>query len=115
MAANPCAATAPASCRLRKPKKWRLTSTAVATAHQSEGIGRRLVAAIADQLVRSEFDSVLVWVVAGNPARFFYRRLGGQQIAERRERFAGADVDQVAFGWLDIRRSIVPAGRAAGP
>jgi len=85
----------------------------VETGHQGEGIGRRLVAAIGERLVRREMDSVLVWVVAGNPARFFYRRLGAQQVAERRERFAGAEIDQIAFGWADIRRSIVPAGRAS--
>jgi ribosomal protein S18 acetylase RimI-like enzyme len=85
----------------------------VATEHQSVGVGRRLVAAIGERLVRAGLDSVLVWVVAGNPARFFYRRLGGQPVAERRERFAGVEIDQIAFGWADMRRSIVPAGPPA--
>jgi len=87
----------------------------VGTSHQGRGIGRQLVAAMGEHLVRSALDPVLVWVVAGNPARFFYRRLGGRQVAERRERFAGAEIDQLAFGWADLRRSVLPSARNHRP
>lgn len=45
---------------------------------QREGTGRRLVEAVLDAM-----GPVAVWVLATNPARGFYERLGGRYLTER--------------------------------
>ena len=44
-------------------------------------------------------SAVVVWVLAANPARFFYEASGGRKVAERIENFAGAELAELAFGW----------------
>ena len=46
---------------------------------QGEGIGRRLV-----EQVLGVLGPVAVWVLATNPARGFYERLGARYLTERR-------------------------------
>lgn len=74
-------------------------------AHQRRGIGRRLTAALGRRLLRAGYDSMLIWVLAANPARDFYAALGGAIVAEKPAEIPGADeLIEVAYGWKDIRR-----------
>lgn len=66
---------------------------------QRQGIGRKLFLAIRAALKNQGHQSLMLWVLAGNPARYFYQRLGGQMIAERSERFGPKIVREIAFGW----------------
>lgn len=47
-------------------------------AYQRLQIGRRLTHALVRRLIRAGFSSMLVWVLADNPSRIFYERLGGK-------------------------------------
>ena len=83
--------------------------------YQNEGIGRRLLDALFRQLRADGFDTAILWMLADNPTRFFYEGLGGQQVGERTDTFAGADVDEVAYAWRDLeaplmRRKLAPDG-----
>jgi hypothetical protein len=49
-----------------------------------------------------DFNSLLLWVLKGNPAQKFYEKLGGVLVTERVEEFAGGHIDEVAYGWTDI-------------
>jgi hypothetical protein len=42
-------------------------------------------------------------VFADNPARRFYEALGGQLIKSSQFELGGTTIDEVAYGWLDIR------------
>jgi GNAT superfamily N-acetyltransferase len=68
------------------------------------GIGRRLVAAVAKQLVEADCHSMLVWVLADNPSRRFYESLGGKFVTEKVVEIGGARLIEVAYGWHDIRQ-----------
>jgi ribosomal protein S18 acetylase RimI-like enzyme len=68
-----------------------------------QGIGRRLVATFACWLSDSGFDSMLVWVLADNPSRRFYERLGGQFVAEKQTQIGQQSLGEVAYGWDDVR------------
>ena len=57
----------------------------------------------------------LVWVLADNPARFFYEGLGGRLVAERTELFWGADVRERAYGWSDLNTVVRATGSLASP
>ena len=78
-----------------------------------EGIGRRLFTALSERLVVERGPSMVVWVLKGNPSRFFYQALGGKIVARRRSSFAGAPIEELAYGWEDARTLVADAsGRA---
>ena len=67
-----------------------------------QGIGRRLIAVAAGRLREQGYPALLLWVLADNPARAFYERLGGRLVGEKTNDFDGVDVVEVAYGWSDI-------------
>jgi hypothetical protein len=46
---------------------------------------------------------MLVWVLADNPARGFYERLGGRYLRQKPIEIGGIDLFEAAYGWDDIR------------
>ena len=80
---------------------------------QNRGLGRRLLDALFRQLHADGCDTAVLWMLADNPTRFFYEGMGGAIVGGRRERFAGADVDEVAYAWRNlelplVRRKLAP-------
>ena len=51
------------------------------------------------ELVESERQKALVWVLRENPARFFYQGMGGRHLAERNEWLWETLVPQIAYFW----------------
>jgi ribosomal protein S18 acetylase RimI-like enzyme len=70
---------------------------------QRRGIGRQLTAAIVQSLVQQGIESMLIWVLADNPARKFYEALGGQYLQEKPIEIGGVKLLEVAYGWTNIR------------
>lgn len=75
----------------------------VSVDHQERGLGRRLLFAMFDHFRRQGLDSAMLWVLAANPSRFFYRAMGGALTAERRARHFGVALDELAYGWADLK------------
>ena len=79
---------------------------------QERGIGRKLLTAAFAALVERRYGCGFLWALRDNHARYFYERVGGKAIAERRERMWGCMTDQVCYGWSDLTqtadRSILP-------
>lgn len=72
--------------------------------HQRYGMGRRLVGAVAARLIEQGHRSMLVWVLADNPSRRFYERLGGEPLhRDTTLAIGGDDLVEVAYGWRDLR------------
>jgi GNAT superfamily N-acetyltransferase len=69
---------------------------------QGQGIGQRLLATLFRTLYDRGMEDALLWVLAGNPTRFFYEHMGGLRIAEREEALGGTAVPAVAYGWTDL-------------
>jgi len=67
--------------------------------HQGRGHGKALFLRMLRELSARHYESVLVWVLRDNPARFFYEAQGGERLAEREEHLWGASVPQVAYRW----------------
>jgi len=78
--------------------------------HQGRGIGRRLLAALFAALAAQGLGSAVIWVLAANPARQFYRTLGGRLVAHKTERLWGADLAQEAFAWDDLGHTLGAGG-----
>lgn len=83
---------------------------------QGRGLGRRLVRAVARRLADEGMTSLLLWVLAGNPSRGFYERLGGREVRAKPIAIGGATLEEVAYGWADtgvlLREHGDPTGTA---
>lgn len=71
--------------------------------HQRQGAGSELVRHFAERLSRDGLRTLVVWVLAENPACEFYRRLGGAMVGEQMIEIGGKLLREIAFGWPDIR------------
>ena len=85
----------------------------VADGWQGRGIGRALLRALFADLVARDHRDAVIWVLSGNPSRFFYQAQGGSPVAERQERFAGALLDETGYAWPDLVSWLAIAEKAA--
>ncbi len=69
---------------------------------QNQGIGRQLLNGCFAALRGRGLASAVVWVLADNPARFFYERMGGRRAGERDETLWGTSLHEIAYGWSAI-------------
>jgi GNAT superfamily N-acetyltransferase len=72
-------------------------------AFQGQGLGRRLMLALVERLVQAGMVSMLLWVLAENPSRGFYEAMGGQAVTTQPIEIGEVMLDEVAYGWPDIR------------
>jgi GNAT superfamily N-acetyltransferase len=66
---------------------------------QGRGLGRSLFEIAQSALQDGGRKRLLVWVLASNPNRQFYERLGGRMVARQPVRMGGALLQEVAYGW----------------
>jgi GNAT superfamily N-acetyltransferase len=78
---------------------------------QERGIGRQLLAAVFATLVEKRCTCCFLWALRDNHARYFYERVGGKLVAERRESQWGRRTDQVCYGWPDLAQVTVSHSR----
>lgn len=69
---------------------------------QNRGVGRSLLRAALRGLRAGGYSRAMLWVLAGNPSRFFYEAAGGMRAAERTERLWGTDLPEVCYLWPDL-------------
>lgn len=80
--------------------------------HQKAGIGAALVRSVATQCAGQGAKSLFAWVLAGNPNRQFYERLGAKAIGTSRVGVGDQSYEQVAYLWDNIEAL---AGKISGP
>ncbi|HYN37626.1 MAG TPA: GNAT family N-acetyltransferase [Rhodospirillales bacterium] len=85
------------------PQAGEIFTLYVTPEHQERGIGRAMLIRLFDGLIDRGLDSAIVWVLAQNPARFFYEAMGGRRIAGKEERLWNTTLPQTAYGWDDLR------------
>lgn len=81
--------------------KGELNAIYIRQKHQGQGIGRCLARSVVERLSRSDINSMLVWVLADNPACRFYAALGGKTVCEKAIEIGGKRLIEVAYGWTD--------------
>lgn len=69
---------------------------------QGHGLGRRLMHAVVEWLESLGFSSLLIWVVARNPACGFYAALGGLPVRSKSVTIGGAAVEGIGYGWSNL-------------
>ncbi|SDW89925.1 L-amino acid N-acyltransferase YncA [Marininema mesophilum] len=62
--------------------------------YQQQGLGIRLF----QELAKDGIHSFVVWVLAQNPSREFYKYLGGRKIATEMVTIGGVNLEEVAYG-----------------
>ena len=77
--------------------------------YQGQGIGKKLLGELFGALLERGSRSALIWVLAGNPARFFYQAMGGTWVAVRTERLGCASLPAMAYGWRDLKQGVFRA------
>lgn len=78
---------------------------------QGQGIGRQLLLSLFFRLAQNGFDACLLWVLEGNPSRYFYERLGGRAVARKTLRYGGRDIGATAYAWADLAETLNTRGR----
>ena len=73
---------------------------------QGRGVGRRLLGGAFQGLADRRYGAAVVWVLAANPARFFYEALGGRRVAEQEERLWGTRLPEYAYLWPDLSAAL---------
>jgi ribosomal protein S18 acetylase RimI-like enzyme len=88
----------------RLPHDCEIYAIYVLSAAQRQGLGRALMAAVARRLLAQGGQSLCLWVLRDNaPARRFYESLGGIEVGEKTESMGGRRLEEVAYGWEDLR------------
>jgi GNAT superfamily N-acetyltransferase len=85
------------------PYSGELYAIYVREGFQDQELGRRLFHSIALDLCRFGLSQMIVWVLANNPNRAFYERLGGRPLSTKPITLGSATVQQVAYGWDDLK------------
>jgi GNAT superfamily N-acetyltransferase len=75
--------------------------------YRRQGIGQRLVVTLVRKLIDSGQNSMLVWVLAKNPSRKFYEKLGGKYLRSKQIEIGGTSYEEIAYGWKDLRLMIL--------
>jgi hypothetical protein len=58
------------------------------------------------------FEGAVLWVLAGNPSRFFYEAMGGRQVATRNETIWSTVLPELAYEWRPLPQPLL-LGRSA--
>ncbi len=83
----------------------------VHTYYQRQGMGRRVLAAIATHLQSQGITALHIGTLKTNaPARRFYETLGGQVLEERDIEDGGYSLREVVYRWSDLRRLVAQPG-----
>src|SRR6266545_3928292 len=94
------------------PYTSELVALHVLQPYQRQGIGRGLIAAVAAELKRQGHSALMLSVLAANPARAFYERLGGRLLGEKQvEIWEHTIAAEVVYGWDDIARLCASFGK----
>ena len=83
---------------------WELRTLHVDPVWQRLGIGRRLVARVADQVWKEGARRLLVRALVENPNRAFYEHLGARRLCLQPYDWDGYQTKEILYGWDDINR-----------
>lgn len=69
---------------------------------QGQGIGKRLIKAVVNELLEQDLNSLIVWVLEDNISCNFYKKMGGKVVDSKTVDFSGKELMELAYGWKDI-------------
>ena len=75
--------------------------------YQNQNIGKRLVISAVEKLLEMQITSMLIWVLADNPSRYFYNSIGGEPVREKELDLGEIKMKEIGYGWKDIRSAFL--------
>jgi ribosomal protein S18 acetylase RimI-like enzyme len=69
---------------------------------QRQGVGRRLMAAVAAEFLRRGIGTLVLGVQEDNPNRRFYERLGGREVGRRPLDWNGYQTAEILYAWDEL-------------
>jgi L-amino acid N-acyltransferase YncA len=75
---------------------------------QGKGIGRQLFQEVMRRLHADGYTSMMLWVLADNPSRGFYERMGGRAVRTQTITI-GKELAEIGYGWnveLSVREGL---------
>ena len=73
---------------------------------QNKGIGKMLLSHLFSELTKFNINSSIIWVLAGNPSRFFYEVMGGKMTGIREDTLCGTTLKEISYGWTNLFETI---------
>jgi ribosomal protein S18 acetylase RimI-like enzyme len=70
--------------------------------YHGRGIGKQLIKAVVNELIKQELTSMIVWVLKDNAACNFYEKMGGEVVDHITVDFSGKNLIELAYGWKDF-------------
>lgn len=71
--------------------------------HQGLGLGRSIMRAMGQELLKQGCVAATLWVLRDNTAaRGFYEHVGGAIVSEKQEERSGATLIELAYAWRDL-------------
>jgi GNAT superfamily N-acetyltransferase len=71
--------------------------------YQGQGIGKALVVEAMEWLISNGYNSMIVWVLKDNLAKYFYEALGGKYVNTEKVEIGNVFIDEISYGWNDLR------------
>ncbi|QDP99470.1 GNAT family N-acetyltransferase [Lysinibacillus fusiformis] len=75
--------------------------------YQGKGIGQQLVKTIIQCITNSGMNSMLVFVLADNPSKYFYEKLGASFINSIEIKIANKKLIAHVYGWKDLKHQVL--------
>lgn len=70
--------------------------------YRGQGIGKKLVQLLVDWLQENGFNQMIVWVLADNSAKYFYKALGAEYLDKDRLEISEKELEEYVYAWEDI-------------
>ncbi|PGY03454.1 GNAT family N-acetyltransferase [Bacillus sp. AFS031507] len=86
-----------------KEYKGEMYSIYILKSYQGQGIGKRLIKAVVNEIIKQDLNSMIVWVLKDNISCTFYEKMGGKVVDCKTVNFSGKELTELAYGWKDIR------------
>lgn len=74
--------------------------------YQNIGIGKSLVKKFIKKLIEKEIKSIIIWVLAENSSKYFYKALGGKKFKEKICNIGGRELKEIGYYWNDLKNCI---------
>jgi ribosomal protein S18 acetylase RimI-like enzyme len=80
-----------------------LTAIYILQEYQGRGIGRLLVKEVTRTIEKLGYQSMIIFVLKDNQAKYFYESLGGKAIDEVEITIGDKPLKEIVYAWDDIR------------
>ncbi|TFD99804.1 GNAT family N-acetyltransferase [Jeotgalibacillus salarius] len=73
-------------------------------AYQRQGLGKKLMAPLVEEMKTQGLKSMIVCVLEKNDSKLFYEVLGAEKIDTVKINFGGKDLKEAVYGWKDLEQ-----------